>query len=147
MDEIRKELGDKSVRVIIRVRATDLPGHPRDRENTVAYMVCKHVLGRDFNRDLLVANYDFAHSLPGLDTMEPTIRRWFICDLKVTCRLRAFAQKLQQAEPIKRYCAMFCWGGKVEQEEIARMRKVSATEEENPLHQQPRVTGKPELQS
>lgn len=82
-----EELGDGSTRVIIRACAADLPGHPRDRENTVASLFCELVLKREFNRKLRVSTYDFAHTTPGLDTTKPTVRRWFICDLNVTSEL------------------------------------------------------------
>jgi hypothetical protein len=83
MDELR----DRSALVITRTCPADLPGHPRDRENAVASLFCKQVLKREFNRKLQVCKYDFSHTTPELDTTEPTVRRWFICDLNVTREL------------------------------------------------------------
>lgn len=82
-----EELEDGSARVIVRACLADLPGNPRDRENTIASLVCELILKREFNRKLRVSTYDFAHITPGLDTMEPTVRRWFICDFNVTSEL------------------------------------------------------------
>lgn len=75
------------MRVIIRACAADLPGHPRDRENTAAKLFCEQVLKRPFHRDLHELNYDFSHTTPYLDTAQATVRRWFICDLNVTREL------------------------------------------------------------
>jgi len=139
MDEFRNE----SCRVILRVCPKDLPGHPRDRQNTAASLFSERILNRPFNRDIRASKYDFAHATPNFDSDEP-VRRWYICDLNVTGPLpredilslphAVYQMSLQRGEWVfvsreswvvtaKSYCTMYCWGGREEQSIVAQMRE------------------------
>jgi hypothetical protein len=77
---------NKSLRVILYVCVTDLPGSPQNRHNFLGELFCQQVLKRKFNNKLQVLSYDYMHLPPNFDTVKP-VRRWFICDLNVNCRL------------------------------------------------------------
>jgi hypothetical protein len=77
---------NKSQRVILHVCVTDLPGSPQNRHNFLGDLFYKQVLKRDFNNKLQISNYHHMHLPPNFDTDKP-VRRWFILDLNVNCRL------------------------------------------------------------
>lgn len=69
-------------RIILRAPATEIPGNPQDRQNTVANLFCELLLQRPFHRNIEACGYDFSHATPDFDTDKP-VRRWFILDLGV----------------------------------------------------------------
>lgn len=73
-------------RVVLQIYVTDLPGSPQNRHNVLGEAVCKQILKRGFNNQIRKSSYDYMHIPPNFDT-DKRVRRWFICDLNVKCRL------------------------------------------------------------
>ncbi len=74
------------MRVIIRVRVTDLPGEPLARPWTLGNIVCDQFLHRPLNHHPHPSGYDGMVVLEGFDSDRP-VERWFIYDLNVKCAL------------------------------------------------------------
>jgi len=133
---------DHSARIIIRVQVDDVPGSPQDRQNTVARLFCEHMLNRPF-KSMTPEGYDFSHMTPDFDT-DQSVRRWFIVDLNVAGPLArdevrklphgvyrlcwkanepVFVPKLDWLQPASKYCLIYDWGGREEQEDLIELKK------------------------
>ena len=73
-------------RIIIRACVTDVPGDPLRRATTLGEIFAGQVLGRPLRRLPHVTEYDGVHFLPDYSSEQP-VRRWFMYDLNVRCRL------------------------------------------------------------
>jgi len=137
-----------SARVILYIRVTDLPGSPQNRHNTLGNLFCQQILNRNFNNQVQVSNYDYMHLPPNFDTDKP-VRRWFVFDLNVNCRLSKeevlslphdvysvsqqddewrFLEKPHYVDKAKNICSTYCWGGRREQELVAQMKEAATAD-------------------
>jgi hypothetical protein len=77
-----ERFNDTPIRIVVAVRATDLPGEPGKRHNTLAELISANILKRPFRPWPQVKSFDYSHTVPDLDTNQPK-RKWFICDFNV----------------------------------------------------------------
>ncbi len=84
------------VRVVIRVRVTDIPGEPLRRYKTLGDIFCNQNLHRPLNAQPHPSGYDGLVILDGFDSEKP-VNKWFIYDLNVKSALSR--QELLTAVP------------------------------------------------
>ncbi|OCK73608.1 hypothetical protein K432DRAFT_430502 [Lepidopterella palustris CBS 459.81] len=137
-------------RVILHICVTDLPGSPQNRHNVLGNAFCQQILKRAFNNKLQTSKYDYMHLPPNFDT-DKSVRRWFVLDLDVNCRLEkdevlalhhqvyfvsrqnnewVFIPRPQYLVKAKDYCTTYCWGGRQEQDIVEKMRTQGLSIEE-----------------
>jgi hypothetical protein len=73
---------DEEMRVIIRVRVTDIPGDMCRRHTTLGEMFSEKVLFRPIKQNITPDGYDGIVLLPGFDSPNP-VKAWFVYDLNV----------------------------------------------------------------
>ncbi|RMZ67686.1 hypothetical protein GMOD_00001646 [Pyrenophora seminiperda CCB06] len=126
-----------SMRVIIRVRVTDIPGEPLRRHTTLGEMFCDKILHRPLIAQPNPTCYDGMH-IPDEFYSELPVKRWFIYDINVQGHLDreqlldiphkvflaskgggeelTFIPRDIWIEKAKSYCKSWFWGGRQEQE-------------------------------
>ncbi|KAH8698129.1 hypothetical protein GQ44DRAFT_718427 [Phaeosphaeriaceae sp. PMI808] len=135
-------------RIIIKACVTDIPGDVCRRPITLGEIFCHKVLNRQLNTRIQESGFDAIHIPGGFDSKRP-LRRWFIYDLNVVeelgkDELNTISHSVYQAHLVKnewlfeerkvwrdsaiKYCNMFTWGGKTEQEMARKLRENNKTE-------------------
>jgi hypothetical protein len=70
------------LRVIIRVRVTDIPGIPVERVFRLGNDFCLKILGRPIRIKVQAGGFDAMHFLPNFDSSNP-VNAWFLYDFNV----------------------------------------------------------------
>jgi hypothetical protein len=73
---------EDEMRIVIRVRVTDLPGDPYRRDVTLGELFSEKVLGRPMKQTITPDGYDGVVIPPEFNSDKP-VNRWFIYDLNV----------------------------------------------------------------
>ena len=73
---------ENSLRVIIRVSLTDIPGDPLGRVFRLGCDFSEQILGRPLRTQTQAGCYDALHFLPNLDSLSG-VKAWFLYDFNV----------------------------------------------------------------
>jgi len=133
---------EDEVRIIIRVRVTDIPGDRYRRDVTLGELCSESGLFRPIKHQITPDGYDHVVIPPGFDSEKP-VGRWFIYDLNVkgpktreellaiphkvylACKNKddwVFVPRDTWLNAAKNYCTTYTWGGRVEQEWLAKIK-------------------------